>query len=171
MVNSRVLALAGLLFLAGGAWAEDEPGLRPSARLLFQQPDVMRPGACVMYREGGSGWILTEPVYWLRGTVVASEVRSRHLGRCPEVPGKMMEQYSREEFNRLANARPCVSRDDLARDEQVGMARVRIDDWETPWAKRAANTGRLYQGHFIDRPLQKGMEMEIEADLLGSCGS
>lgn len=143
--------------------------MRPSARLLFNQPELAKPGACVMYREGGRGWIFTEPVFWLKGSVLATEVRSRRLDRCPEVPGKLIEQYSREEFNRLANARPCVSRDDLVHDEQVGMVRLRVEEWETPWARRAANAGRLYQGHFIDKALKKGMELEIEADLLGAC--
>lgn len=160
--------MAGLILLAAGTWADDM-ALRPSARLLFNQPELTKPGACVMYREGGQGWVFTEPVFWLKGSVVTAEVRSRRLGRCPEVPGKLIEQYSRDEFNRLANARPCVSRDDLAHEEQVGMVRFKVEDWETPWAKRAANAGRLYQGHFIDKPLQKGMELEIEADLLGAC--
>lgn len=160
--------MTGLFLLTSWAGADDM-ALRPSARLLFNQPELTKPGACVMYREGGSGWIFTEPVFWLKGTVISAETRSRRLERCPEVPGKTIEQYSREEFNRLANARPCVSRDDLVHEEQVGMVHLRVDEWETPWAKRAANTGRLYQGHFIDKALQKGMELEIEADLLGTC--
>lgn len=167
-MKSKVVAMAGLFLLA--AWAgADEVTLRPSARLLFKEPDLVKPGTCVMYREGGRGWIFTDPVFWLKGTVVASEVRTRRLERCPEVPGKTVEQYSREEFNRLANARPCVSSDDQVRDEQVGIVRLRVDEWETPWAKRAANAGRLYQGHFIDKRLKKGEELEVEADLLGAC--
>lgn len=147
----------------------DDPVLRPSARLLFTQPELVRPGSCVMYREGGSGWIVTEPVYWLKGTVSGAEIRSRRVGRCPEVPGKLMEQYTREEFNRLAAASPCVGRDDLVREDQTGLVRFLVEDWETPWAKRAANSGRLYQGHFLDRALEKGLELEVEADLLGAC--
>lgn len=156
--------------LAGGALADD-PALRPSARMLFAQPDLQKPGACVIYREGGAGWIVTDPVYWLQGTVVAAEVKSRRLDVCPEVPGKPVEQYSRSEFNRLAAARPCVSRPELVRDEQVGVVRLRVEEWETPWAKRAANAYRLYQAHFLDRGLTKGLELEIEADLLAVCGS
>lgn len=168
-MNIKILALAGLLMLASASRAQDEPLLRPSASLLFKQPELIRPGTCVMYREGGQGLVFTAPVYWLKGTVVATEIRSHRLERCPEVPGKTIEQYSREEFNRLANARPCVSRDDLAHVEEVGMVRLKVEDWETPWSRRAANNGRLWQGHFIDRSLVKGMQLEIEADLLGAC--
>ena len=46
---------------------------------------------------------------------------------------------------------------------------LRIEEWETPWAKRAANAGRLYQGHYLDQMLKKGQEIEIDADLLGTC--
>lgn len=158
------------LLLCGANLAQaDDPVLRPSARLLFKEPEVVKPGTCVMYREGGSGWILTEPVFYLKGTVLSADIRSRKLERCPEVPGKTVEQYTREEFNRLAKARPCVSRDDAVREESTGMVRLQVEEWETPWAKRAANANRLYQGHFLDRPLKKGMELEIEADLLGAC--
>ncbi|HJW26305.1 MAG TPA: hypothetical protein VJ576_15535 [Rhodocyclaceae bacterium] len=161
-----------LLLLLGSTIAlaqADDPVLRPSARLLFKEPEVARPGSCVMYREGGNGWVFTEPVYWLKGTVVTADIHSRRIERCPEVPGKSIEQYSRDEFNRLAAASPCVTRDDLIHEEQSGLVRVRVEEWETPWARRAANANRLYQGHFLDRTLHKDMELEIEADLLGAC--
>ena len=165
------LIFSSLLSLLAASALADEAALRPSARLLFKQPELARPGACVLYREGGSGWIFTEPVFYLKGKVLGSEVRTRHLERCPEVPGKTVDFYTREEFNRLANAYPCVSGSGEAHDEQVGMIRFSVEEWETPWAKRAANAGRLYQGQFIDRKLEKGLEMEIEADLLGQCES
>jgi hypothetical protein len=44
-----------------------------------------------------------------------------------------------------------------------------VTDWETPHAVRAANAGRLYRGMFLDRKLEKGMEIELEADLLAVC--
>jgi hypothetical protein len=80
-----------------------------------------------------------------------------------------MEQYSRDEFNRHALAYPCVSQGVAERDEQVGIVRIRVADWETPHAKKAENAGRLYRGTFIDRKLEKGTEIELEADLLGVC--
>ena len=163
----RILLVA-LGLLATNVLA-DEAALRSSARLLFKQPELLQPGRCVVYQEGGSGWIMTEPVYYLKGEVVAAEVRSRHLGKCPQVPGKNVEQYSREEFNRQALAHPCVADKEPERDEQIGIVRLRVSDWETPHALKAANAGRLYRGRFIDRKLEKGLEIELEADLLGVC--
>lgn len=158
-----VLALISLPALA------DEPVLRPSARLLFRQPEFTQPGSCVRYEEGGSGWIVTEPVYYLRGKVIASEVQMRHLVQCPVVPGKTLERYSRLEFNRHARAYPCLAEGVPERDEQVGIVRLKVEDWETPHARKAENAGRLYRGMFIDRELKKGMEIELEADLLAAC--
>lgn len=161
---------AVLALLAFPALA-DEPPLRPSAQLLFKQPELLRPGSCVVYEEGGSGWIATEPVYFLKGKVLAAEIRTRHLGVCPQVPGKTLLQYNREEFNRQVLASPCVSPGVPERDEQIGIVRLRVDEWETPHARKAANAGRLYRGNFIDRKLEKGLEIELEANLLGVCES
>lgn len=160
-----VLALAWLALSAQAV----EPVLRPSARLLFKQPEMLKAGQCVRYEEGGAGFIVTEPVFYLKGEVIAAEVRSRHLAKCPVVPGKNIEQYSRDEFNRHANAFPCVAQDVAERDEQIGVVRVRVSDWETPHAKKAENAGRLYRGMFVDRKLAKDLEIELEADLLGIC--
>jgi hypothetical protein len=55
------------------------------------------------------------------------------------------------------------------RDEQIGIVRLRVASWETPHAILAANDGRLFRGMFIDRKLEKDMEIELEADLLGVC--
>ena len=160
--------LIALALLAVPAMA-DEPVLRPSARLVFKHPAMLQAGQCVVYEEGGSGWIMTDPVYYLKGEVIAAEVRTRHLGKCPLVPGKNIEQYSRDEFNRHAAAFPCVDADVPERDEQIGVVRLRVSQWETPHARKAANAGRLYRGMFIDRELKKDMEIELEADLLGVC--
>lgn len=163
----RVLALA-LALLAVPLQAE-EASLRPSASLLFKYPELLRPGSCTVYREGGAGWIMVEPMYYLRGTVVSSEVTTRKLQQCPAVPGKTREQYTRQEYVRLVEATPCLAAGEAERDAQVGVVRLRVDDWETPHVRKAENTGRLYRGLFLDRPLQKGMEIELEADLLGPC--
>ncbi|HJV93992.1 MAG TPA: hypothetical protein VJ572_10955 [Azonexus sp.] len=160
--------LVVLAFLAAPSFAAD-PVLRPSAKLLFKQPELLQAGRCVAYREGGSGWVMTDPVYYLKGTVRAAEVRTRHLGHCPTVPGKSIEQYSREEFNRQALAYPCLAEAVPEREEQLGVVRLQVTDWETPHGVRAASAGRLYRGMFIDRKLKKGMEIELEADLLGTC--
>lgn len=148
----------------------DEVALRPSARLIFKQPELLKEGACVAYKEGGSGWIITEPVFYLKGTVLASEVRGRQLKSCPNVPGKTPLQYTREEYNRLALAYPCLEQGVPEQAMQLGMVRLRVSSWETPHAKKAANAGRLYRGMFIDKPLKKDLEIELEADLLEACG-
>ena len=146
-----------------------EPVLRPSASLLFKYPDLLRPGSCVAYREGGAGWILVEPLYYLRGTVTSAVVTTRRLEQCPVVSGKTREQYTREEYVSLARAMPCLAGGKAARDEQVGMVRLQVSDWETPHLRKAENAGRLYRGMYLDQPLKKGLEIELEADLLGPC--
>ena len=163
----RILFVA-LALLATPALAI-EPALRPSARLLFKHPAMLQPGNCVVYEEGGSGWIAADPVYFLKGQVIAAEVRTRHLAKCPLVPGKNIEQYSRDEFNRQALAYPCVAAGVPERDEQIGMVRLAVSEWETPHERKAANVGRLYRGKFIESELKKDMEIELEADLLGVC--
>jgi hypothetical protein len=157
-----------LAVLAAPAMA-GEMLLRPSANLLFKHPELLQPGHCVRYEEGGAGWVVTDPVFYLKGTVVSAEVRSRRLSVCPEVPGKEWSQYSRAEYVRLALVQPCLAPGTPERDEQTGVVRVRVTDWETPHARRAENAGRLYRGMFIDRPLARGMEIELEADMLAVC--
>lgn len=160
-----LVALACLALPAQAA----EPALRPSARLLFKQPELLQTGQCVRYEEGGDGWVVTDPVFFLKGEVLAAEVRTHHLGKCPVVPGKTLERYNRDEFNRHARAFPCVAEGVAERDEQSGVVRIRVADWETPYAKKAENAGRLYRGMFIEKKLEKGMEIELEADLLRVC--
>ncbi|MBS1143881.1 MAG: hypothetical protein H6R14_1287 [Proteobacteria bacterium] len=161
--------LVALACLAVSAQATEPVALRPSAQLLFKHPAMLQAGKCVRYEEGGAGWVMTEPVFYLKGEVLSADVRTRHLGVCPLVPGKAMNQYSRAEFNRQAMAYPCVSPGVPERDEQIGVVRIRVTDWETPHSKKAENAGRLYRGAFIDRKLEKGMEIELEADLLTVC--
>src|SRR5574343_541230 len=160
------LLLAALAF---AAVADEEAPLRPSAQLLFKHPHLLQPGQCVRYQEGGAGWVVTEPVYFLRGEVVSAEVRSRHVGTCPVVEGKTLLQYTRDEFIRHARAYPCVSPGVPERETQIGVVRIRVNTWETPHARKAENAGRLYRGMFLDQHLEKGQEIELEADLLGAC--
>lgn len=160
--------LAVLLCVALPALAADDAAMRLSGRMLFPAPELAKPGACVMYREGGAGWVLREPEFWLKGVVIAAEIRSRRVERCID-SGKPVTQLTRDEFNRLATAQPCVSRDDLAREESWGAIRLRVDGWETPHARKLANAGRLYQGHYLAHKLEKGGELEIDATLLRAC--
>ena len=157
------LALLAFAAVAG------EPPTRPSARLLKAQPQEFETGRCVVYQENGGGGGASDTEYFVRGRVVAAALETRRLAVCPEVPGRAIEQYSRAEFNRLALAYPCLSGEPAGLEVQVGIVRLRVDDWETPHARRAANAGRLYRGMYIDRELKKDMEIELEADLLGAC--
>ncbi len=143
--------------------------LRPSARLVEAEPEHLQPGRCVVYAEKDSFLASTAAEYYVRGRVLADRVVERRLVRCPEVAGRDIEHYSREEFNRLALAQPCVSAEQYARDVKLGLVRVRVTEWETPHALRTANVGRLYRGMFIGQKLAAGMEIELEADLLGAC--
>ncbi len=160
-----VVALAWLAFPAQAG----ESALRPSARLLAENPDWLKLGRCVRYEEGGAGLVIAEPLYYLKGEVLSAEIRLRHLAPCPPVQDKGIERYSRAEFVRHALAYPCVSPKAAERDEQLGIVRLRVTDWETPYARKAENSGRLYRGHFLDQPLDKATEIELEADLLVAC--
>ena len=159
--------LAILLALAATLAAASDAELRPSARLVLADPEAWRAGRCVIYREVNPG--VADAVFYVRGRIVAVDVRTRRLALCPQVSAREIEQYTREEFNRLVLAHPCVSSANYAREVQSGMIRLHVDQWETPHARRAASAGRLYRGMFIDANLKEGMEIELEADLLGSC--
>jgi hypothetical protein len=163
----RFLPALLLLFLVPAA--ADAAELRPSARLVEAQPEYLQPGRCVVYAESDATLVSTVPEYFVRGRVLAVLVAERRLARCPEVVGRGIENYSREEFNRLVLAQPCVSADRYARDVKLGLVRLQVAEWETPHARRAANGGRLFRGMFIAQKLEAGMEIELEADLLGAC--
>lgn len=163
----HVLCFA-LLMLSGAVLADDA-AWRPSARLLSDGADFS-PGRCVIYRERGRS--RSDPVYYLQGLISGSEIRQRHLGTCPVIPGKAeLSRYSREEFVRHVLAHPCVSNPAAEGEQRIGIVRLRAQDWETPYERRAENLGRLYRGMFLDRKLEKNMEIELEADLLADCAS
>ncbi|OQA33777.1 MAG: hypothetical protein BWY57_00965 [Betaproteobacteria bacterium ADurb.Bin341] len=166
-MGKRQIVLLALLPLVVAHAAEDQ--MRLADRMLFKIPELTKPGACVLYREGGAGWILVEPQYWLKGTVLSAAPKKVVLQLCPLVTGKPIEQYSRDEFNRLAKAQPCVAKVENSKEVELGFIRFRVEDWETPWAKTAANAGRLFQGHYLDQKQQKGLELELQADLLIPC--
>ena len=145
-----------------------EPPARPSARLVAANPSEFQVGRCVIYEEAGES-MGAQPDYYVRGRVLATRIESRQAGLCPRVPGRGIEHYTRAEFNRLALAQPCVLNENAAGEVRVGLVTLRVESWETPHNRRLANVGRLYRGMFIDRELKKDMEIEIEADQLGSC--
>ncbi|MCK6411189.1 MAG: hypothetical protein L6Q55_02040 [Azonexus sp.] len=163
----RLIALSCIhLPLATQAGA---PALRPSAELLFKHPELLQPGQCVLYEEGREGWMQSEPQYYLRGEVISAEIRRQTVVACPDFPGKNCKSYPREGYKRLLLAPPCGERAESERQQQVGMVRIRVQDWETPHERKAENAGRLWRGKFIDHPLERDLEIELEADLLGPC--
>jgi hypothetical protein len=161
--------LAFVLVVLALPVAADQPALRPSAGLLLKYPDLLQAGSCVVYREGGGGSVLTEPLFFVKGKVLGTAITTRQLRQCPLVPGKPIEQYKRDEFVRHVQAIPCLAPGAIDRDEQIGMVRLSVSEWDTPHMRKAENAGRLYRGMFLDRLLEKGMEIELEADLLSAC--
>jgi len=161
----RLLAI--LLALAAAPATAGDAELRPSARRVLVDPEARWAGRCVIYREVNPE--VADATFHVQGRIVAAGVQTRRLAVCPKVSAREFENFTREEFNRLLLAHPCVSSDNDARDVQSGMVRLRVEQWETPHARRAASAGRLYRGMFIDMKLEEGMEIELEADLLGAC--
>jgi len=160
---------AALLLVLPLLAAAGNPVMRPSARLVEDHPEAVMAGRCVIYREAGSGPAAVEPPWFVRGRIVAAEVRMRRVASCPGGPGQPLGQFDREAFNRLALAWPCLADGGAERDERIGVVRFAASAWETPHERRAASAGRLWRGMYIDRELRKDMEIEIEADLLGAC--
>ncbi len=165
----RLAAILACLALPASSALAETAALRPSASLLFKYPELLQPGTCVMYREGGAGWVLVEPLYYLKAHVVSAAVSARQLPRCPGVADKLPEQYSRAEAVRHFQASPCLTANEPERSEQIGLVQLRVDSWETPHERKMENAGRLYRGYFLDQRLKKDLEIELEADLLAPC--
>ena len=168
-MSKRAAVFLGLLLPALMTAQAAEDNMRLAGRMLFKVPELAKPGTCVMYREGGAGWILTEPQYWLKGTVLSAAPKKVTPAICPRVAGKAIEQYSRDEFNALAKTQPCVAKAENQKEVEIGFIRFKADDWETPWGRTAANAGRLFQGYYLDLKLHLGLELELQSDLLIPC--
>lgn len=130
---------------------------------------MLQVGSCVNYQEGGSGWVVIELVYYLKGKVVVVEVWICYFGVCFVVLGKNMVQYSCDQFNCYVLVYFCVLEKFLECDEQIGIVCLQVDDWEMLYVVKLVNVGWFYCGMFIDKKLEKGMEIEFEVDLLGVC--
>ncbi len=163
----RTIRCLCLAIVSSATQADDT--MRLDTRLTLARPELATPGSCVVYREGGAGWLLTEPVYWLKGTTVSYVIKRREVTLCPDAGNKPISRYTREEFNRLAAQQPCVARIENSHERDIAVLRLRIEDWETPFERRAANAGRLYRGHYLDQMLTKGAEIELDSDLLDAC--
>jgi hypothetical protein len=129
---------------------------------------ALRPGECVVFREGGGGYVLTAPTFWLQGRVAAIETQRRWAGRCPVI-GKSLSAYSRSDWARVVEALPCVDDDSDAGEVSVVRVQVAVESWETPWSNQHGAAGWLFRGMFVDRPLKKGGIIDMDAAWLQRC--
>lgn len=128
----------------------------------------LRPGECVVFREGGGGYVLTAPTFWLQGRVVAIETQRRWAGRCPLI-GKSFSAYSRSDWASVVEALPCVANDSEAGEVSVLRVQVVVEDWETPWSNQQGAARWLFRGMFVDKPLKKGGTIDMDAAWLQRC--
>lgn len=174
-MRQRHKGMAALLcfFLANGSLLAGEEGretLRLTQGLAAPQPELLKPGQCVRYQEGGAGFLGREPLFWLEGTVVAARHEQLLLKQCPAEWQAEKLPPSREAFLQREQQMPCL----LQLEQQTGSTemawvKLRVARWETPWAKSWANKGRLYRGMYLDRELTTDLEVEINARQLSAC--
>ncbi len=150
----RSLVLSALLLLSFSAPAEE-------SRMPV-------PGDCAAFREGGAGYILTAPTYYVLGTITEIYRRPHHMGLCPDA-GKRREQFTRVDWLRLAEAYPCVGDPARVRDVDVIRVRMRVDKWETPWSASQGRIGMLFRGNHLDVELKEGVVLDIDGTLLERC--
>ncbi len=156
------------LFLSLSAVADEAGNLQLSSGLAAS-PEVLRPGQCVRYQEGGTGFLGRTPMYWLEGVVLEARHEARSLLPCSsrwlELPRSREILLEREE------AMPCLRQEGAApASTEQALVRIRVQGWETPWDKVAATRGRLYRSHYLAQPLTEGAELEINGALLSPCG-
>ena len=125
-------------------------------------------GDCVIFREGGGGYVLKAPTYWLKGSIAGLSEERRLAGRCPQI-GKPVVAYSREDWVRVAAAMPCVENEADVREVPVLRVRVAVEAWETPWSSQHGTAGWLFRGQFLDTPLRRGEVIDMDASWLERC--
>lgn len=137
----------------------DEPPARP----LYPQA-----GECVIFREGGGGYILKAPSYWLKGSIAEVAQERRLAGLCPRI-GKPTAAFSRDDWLRVAAATPCVESEADVREVPVLRVRVLVEAWETPWSNQHGTAGWLFRGQFLNIPLRRGEIIDMDASWLERC--
>lgn len=125
-------------------------------------------GDCAMFREGGVGYILTTPVYWLRGRIEEVYTRPHQMALCPQL-GKTPERYNRDDWMKIAETYPCASDPAKVRELQAVRVRLRVEAWDTPWSSQHGHNGWLYRGHFLKTELKEGVVLDIDGSLLERC--
>ncbi len=141
--------------------ASDAPAVPADSR-------AARIGDCVVFREGGTGWLLKSPVYWLRGSITAITRERRTLVRCPHI-GRPLAAYTRADWTRLARAMPCAENDAPTGELEVTRVGVAVEAWETPWSHQHGTAGWLFRGQFLDQTLGKGVVIDMDAAWLVRC--
>lgn len=121
-----------------------------------------------MFREGGVGLVFKSPTFWLKGSVAGFSRERRLAGRCPKI-GKPVQSYTRDDWVRVASSSPCVHRDADVREVTVLRIRVAVEEWETPWSNMHGTAGWLFRGQFLDKPLIKGEQIDVDASWLERC--
>lgn len=138
--------------------AEEVPSVVPGPKL----------GDCVLFREGGVGFIFKTPTYWLKGKVAEISQEHRLAGRCPKI-GKSETAYNRDDWARIAAATPCVESDAEVREVPVLRIHVAVEEWETPWSIQHGTVGWLFRGQFLNTPLRRGELIDMDATWLERC--
>lgn len=126
------------------------------------------PGDCAMFREGGQGYILKGPAYWLRGRIEEVYKRPHRMGLCPNL-GKTRERYTRDDWVTIADAYPCVTNPEHVGEVQAIRIRMRAEAWDTPWSLSHGHNGWLFRGHFLKTELKEGVVLDIDGTLLERC--
>jgi hypothetical protein len=131
-------------------------------------PRYPQVGECVIFREGGGGYVFKAPTYWLKGTIAGLFEERRTAGLCPKI-GKPETAYSSEDWIRVAAATPCVQNAAEVREVSVLRVQVKVDAWETPWSNQHGTAGWLFRGQFLDKPLHQGETIDMDASWLERC--
>ncbi len=152
----------GLLLVAGIA------AVSPVSAERAVSSDFPQIGACAIFREGGAGFVVTTPIYWLRGSISGIRHERRLAGVCPRA-GKAPGAYTRDDWARAAAAAPCVEKAAEAREVDVVRVTLVADAWETPWSHQHGSSGWLFRGHFLNTALKKGGGVEMDASWLARC--
>lgn len=126
------------------------------------------PGDCAALREGGGGYILKEPTYYVKGAIIEIYRRPHRMEVCPTA-NKQRERYTRDDWQRYADAFPCVSAPELVKDVEAIRIRLRVSEWDTPWGLNHGKTGMLFRGHYLNTELKEGVELDIDGALLQRC--
>jgi hypothetical protein len=160
LVRHCAAALAALLLCAGFARAQSAGEPASAAQV----------GDCAIFREGGSGYLLKTPTYWLRGTIAEVRSERRLAAHCPSFD-KPPAAFAPADWARYAAALPCATAADAEREVEVLRVVLSVDAWETPWTRSHGASGWLFRGQFLDTRLAAGVLIDMDAAWLQRCSA